>query len=218
MNKKLGQYLCNKYPKIFVDRYNEKSCMSGGFSCDDGWFFLIDRLCNHIQYEIDSPRYIIDKSLRNRLVSMWNKIMWNKIIYPITHILPSKIYYKIQDTCILDVKYVSDNIPQVVFDQVKEKMAELTIYYHGGNEYIAGVMSFACNLSRHVCEKCSKFHPNVSVSGHGKHGGWLKSTCLDCIDKDVKGWGETCDRDVIRVFAEATETTVKLPKKIKSRK
>ena len=52
MNKKNEQYLFRKYKKIFpggrkVDP--KMSLMCFGIMCDDGWFELIDKLCDSIQ-------------------------------------------------------------------------------------------------------------------------------------------------------------------------
>ena len=52
MNIKLDNYLVEKYPKIFINRYEEKTSMCG-FEHNDGWFWLIDQLCSSIQSYID---------------------------------------------------------------------------------------------------------------------------------------------------------------------
>jgi hypothetical protein len=56
MHKTLDDYLCNKYPKIFVERKlsPKESCMGRGFEHENGWFPLIDSLCHHIQEHIDN--------------------------------------------------------------------------------------------------------------------------------------------------------------------
>lgn len=53
MSPDLDQRLSERYPAIFADRTNPASCMSRGFSCGDGWFNLIDRLCCRIQWDVD---------------------------------------------------------------------------------------------------------------------------------------------------------------------
>lgn len=47
--------LVEKYPKIFADRYKSmmETCMCWGFECMDGWYDLIDNLCEEIQNYID---------------------------------------------------------------------------------------------------------------------------------------------------------------------
>ena len=53
--------LCERYPEIFKNRHNDltKTAMCWGFECGDGWFWLIDAMCeqllhkkNHIQDQI----------------------------------------------------------------------------------------------------------------------------------------------------------------------
>lgn len=55
MNKVLDDYLCDKYPKIFVERTlsPRESCMGRGFETGNGYFPLIDSLCHQIQAHID---------------------------------------------------------------------------------------------------------------------------------------------------------------------
>ena len=47
--------LCNKYPKIFANRYAtvQKTAMCWGFECGDGWYLLLDTLCSHLQWDIN---------------------------------------------------------------------------------------------------------------------------------------------------------------------
>ena len=55
MNKLLDNYLCKKYPKIFVERNlsPKESCLHCGLDVGNGWFSLIDNLCFKIQSHID---------------------------------------------------------------------------------------------------------------------------------------------------------------------
>ena len=55
MRDELDRTLCEKYPKIFVDRYASmtETCMCWGFEHGDGWYQIIDSLCANIQHHID---------------------------------------------------------------------------------------------------------------------------------------------------------------------
>ena len=55
MNKELDDLLCRRYPKIFADRRlpMTQSCMCWGFACGDGWFDLIDVVCERLQFWTD---------------------------------------------------------------------------------------------------------------------------------------------------------------------
>jgi hypothetical protein len=55
MNERLDQRLVEKYPKIFANRYADikTTAMCWGFEHGDGWYDIIDSLCNNIQHHID---------------------------------------------------------------------------------------------------------------------------------------------------------------------
>lgn len=56
MNKDLDAKLVAKYPKIFANRHKsmQETAMCWGFACGDGWYNIIDALCNQIQSYIDN--------------------------------------------------------------------------------------------------------------------------------------------------------------------
>ena len=60
MREELDKLLCEKYPKMFVNRHKsmQETCMCWGFSCGDGWFDLIDQLCSNIQNYIDQNKHL----------------------------------------------------------------------------------------------------------------------------------------------------------------
>ena len=55
MNQELDNYLCTTYPKLFAERNlpMDQTCMCWGFSCGEGWFNIINQLCQNIQWHID---------------------------------------------------------------------------------------------------------------------------------------------------------------------
>ena len=55
MRKELQDKLCKKYPKIFeeVGKSPQESCMAWGLDCGDGWYWLIDNLCENLQFNTD---------------------------------------------------------------------------------------------------------------------------------------------------------------------
>lgn len=56
MKTELDALLCERYPLIFADRNRsiQESCMGRGIACGDGWFDLIDTLCDCLQKSTDS--------------------------------------------------------------------------------------------------------------------------------------------------------------------
>lgn len=55
MSPELDKKLCDDYPKIFVNRHSSmgETAMCWGFSCGDGWYPLINKLCREIQWHLD---------------------------------------------------------------------------------------------------------------------------------------------------------------------
>ncbi len=55
MKKELDALLCQRYPRIFAERElsMKETAMCWGFSCGDGWFELIDALCERLQFWTD---------------------------------------------------------------------------------------------------------------------------------------------------------------------
>ncbi len=55
MKNELDTALCAKYPKIFGDRNKpmNETAMCWGFCCGEGWYNIIDQLCDNIQSHID---------------------------------------------------------------------------------------------------------------------------------------------------------------------
>ena len=55
MRQELDSLLCEKYPKMMVNRnkHMQETCMCWGFECGDGWFNILDKLMGNIQHHID---------------------------------------------------------------------------------------------------------------------------------------------------------------------
>ena len=55
MKQELDKLLCEKYPKMMVNRNKDmkETCMCWGFECGDGWFQILDSLMGNIQHHID---------------------------------------------------------------------------------------------------------------------------------------------------------------------
>jgi len=64
--------------------------------------------------------------------------------------------------------------------QVKEKFGGLRFYFHGGDDYIHGMVSFAEALSYKICEHCGSTN-NVTQTE-----GWIITLCEDCMKEYKK--------------------------------
>lgn len=56
MRPELDELLCQRYPEIFQDRHGDKTetSMCWGFCCGDGWFAILNELCNAISTQVEA--------------------------------------------------------------------------------------------------------------------------------------------------------------------
>lgn len=177
MSPEKDAYLCEKYPKIFVNRNSDvkESCMSWGFEIDDGWFQLINHACSLIQSHIDWKNEQIEKNIKFNLAIEKATIGDLSLLYEALSIKNPDIVStwqqeQIDKALAGELRKMSDMIPQLVADQIKEKFGTLRFYATGGDEYTNGVIRMAESMSCVTCEVCSK--PGMT---NGK--GWIKTTC-----------------------------------------
>jgi hypothetical protein len=178
------KFLCDKYPKIFKDRHGAptSTAMCWGFECGDGWFNIIDSLCELIQRHID-----------NSLEDHRRSIEWNSILFEARagNIAPMMEYYsklgydkkdldEAVNSALASTSYseVLEPIEQVVALQVKEKFGSLRFYFVGGDSYIDGAVNMAEYMSRKTCNDCG----NV---GTRSMTGWVSVRCEKCKNLSV---------------------------------
>ena len=136
MKPELDAQLCERYPKMMVNRNRSmmETTMYWGFECGDGWFDILDQLMGNIQHHIDWKE-------RQREVA----IRFNS------------------KAASGEMREVPKEISQVTVDQVKEKFGTLRFYYTGGDDYIDGLVSMAESMSGVTCETCG--NPGKSTGG-----------------------------------------------------
>ena len=175
MNKHLDDYLCKKYPKIFAERNlpMTQTCMCWGFP-DDGWFHIIDALCERIQHHLDEMVYRPKDGVLNQLKQKIRSFLMYK--FPIIS------YETLNKLIRVKWGYYPKGIPQVVANQVKEKFGRLRFYYSGGDEYISNIVSFTEYLSGRICEDCGAMNEKI-----GYTSGWITTVCAVC-NKNPENW------------------------------
>lgn len=203
MTKELDEKLCANYPKIFTNRYGDmkNTAMCWGFSCGDGWYWLIDRLCSNLQWNTDhnNKDYVIKDERLRKIIPVLQKIV-NKIpgkynlnrkkqINPLV-VLRGFLNGKIIDwKRSLECVYIESNrYPQVVASQVKEKFGGLRFYVEGSSKEQHAVISFAETLSYYVCETCG------STKNIGHTTGWITTLCEEC-GKENMYWVKDSDNE-----------------------
>jgi len=176
MSPELDKQLCEKYPKIFKNRYNDPkdSCIAFGIECGNGWYKIIDMLCMAATYTY-STSVSIDEEDGIRLG-----------VQPFTLKNVSTPHYSF-----------GIESPQIVADQVKEKFGTLRFYYHlefdpklvelnkSGkypeikeimnrySDYFDGIIHMAETMSSMICEETGK-EGEMHVSNGGRNG-WYKT-------------------------------------------
>ena len=116
MRQELDKLLCEKYPKMMVNRNKnmQETCMCWGFECGNGWFNILDQLMGNIQHHIDWK-----EKQRNWAIEFNSKAAQE------------------------EMRVVPESIPQVTLDQIKEKFGTLRFYYTGGDDIIDGMVRMA---------------------------------------------------------------------------
>lgn len=141
--------LKTKYPDIIPE--------NARLGCGDGWYQIIDCLCNLIQQHITQRTESIEwcekfnADLERAQANDWQD--WN----PLWRKTPWEI---------------PEPIAPVSVAQVKEKFGTLRFYYDGGDEYIRGAVTLAEFLSAHTCEVCGAKGKAVII-----RSSWKKTRC-----------------------------------------
>ncbi len=130
MTPELDQHIREKYPLIF-----SQPCDIG---INDGWFDIIDLLCNNIQHRID-----------NAVKQRQYAIEWNDQVNDPDNDWSDKASFIKREE-----RAVPELVEQVVAKQIKEKFGTLRFYYDGGDDYIRGLESMAASMTTRICEEC----------------------------------------------------------------
>ena len=177
MKQELDKLLCEKYPKMMVNRNKnmQETCMCWGFECGDGWFNILDQLMGSIQHHIDwkekQRKWAMDYNEMAAQAKAGNFDLFEATMKA----LPNDEYKekRLAEIVAGDFRTVPKSIPQVTLDQVKEKFGTLRFYYSGGDDYISGMVSLAESMTSVICESCG----NV---GERRGGGWVHTYCTPC--------------------------------------
>jgi hypothetical protein len=177
MKQELDKLLCEKYPKMMVNRNKDmkETCMCWGFDCGDGWFNILDQLMGNIQHHIDWKIKQRDGAIKYNDMAAQAKAGNFDLFEETMKALPNDEYKekRLGEIVVGDFREVPNTIPQVTLDQVKEKFGTLRFYYSGGDDYISGMVSLAESMSGVTCEGCGN-------PGESRGGGWIHTYCTPC--------------------------------------
>jgi hypothetical protein len=184
MKQELDKLLCEKYPKMMVNRNKnmQETCMCWGFECGDGWFNILDQLMGNIQHHIDwkekQRKWATDYNEMAAQAKAGNFDLFEET----TKAQPNDEYKekRLAEIVAGDFRQVPESIPQVTLDQVKEKFGTLRFYYSGGDDIIDGMVRMAESMTGVTCEECG----NV---GERRGGGWVHTYCTPCEEaREIK--------------------------------
>lgn len=160
MNDELDKKLCEKYPKIFINRNASmvESCMHWGLECGDGWYDTIDLTCASVSATYETSVSLTKQQAKELGVTpikgknakpLWwwpsdrrpRQIIGGKFKKLSPHkpnlremltYPPKFAWRKVKHFLFPTWTIYSLQIdpPQVVADQVKEKYGTLRFYYH----------------------------------------------------------------------------------------
>jgi len=179
MKKELDELLCEKYPKMMVNRDKpmQETCMCWGFDCGDGWFNILNQLMGNIQHHIDwrnrQREAVIKFNKLREAGQSGNAELFADLMaaeYGDKGFNADFIKKRAEEYMTTPLQPVPEEIPQVTLDQVKEKFGTLRFYYQGGDDYIRGLVSMAESMSGVTCEECG-------APGDRGGDGWITTLC-----------------------------------------
>jgi len=186
MKQELDALLCEKYPKMMVNRNKDmkETCMCWGFECGDGWYNILNQLMGNIQHHIDwkekQHNWAVKYNEMAQAGKSGNAELFADLVAKEYADQPTIGADYIRERCEEMIKNplrdVPELVPQVTLDQVKEKFGTLRFYYTGGDDYIRGMVTMAEAMSGCTCEGCGN-----PAKTHGP--GWIRTICGPCEEK-----------------------------------
>jgi hypothetical protein len=150
------------YPKMFTTQY-------GGFAVSQGWWPILEKLCNNIQHHIDWKNKQRERELV-RHAAYTNGYEALLKFYQGKSAEPSEWDEQNTRVTMEEGVEVPDEVPQVEVHQIKEKFGGLRFYYGGGDAEISGMVRMAESWADVACEECGAI-------GKRRDGGWIRTLC-----------------------------------------
>lgn len=158
-----SNYMEEKYPRMFKGR------RYGGFAVGEGWYHILDQLCERIYSNIMWKRRSRAYDLLFNRARARGKDSLIKFMSKGGKVQPWHIT-EAEESLANSPRPVTDPIKHIHVEQIKEKFGGLRFYYQGGDEEIHGMVSMAEIWAGNVCEECGE-------RGTRRSGGWVRTLC-----------------------------------------
>lgn len=175
-----------QYPLIFSLYGNKESRMpiGWGIAIDDGWYKLIDNLCQLIQHHIDSTNTQHENALKYNEMAVACRTgdftafdEWYKD--PLAQYVITLRQQMANGTA--ELRDVPDQVNQVVANQIKEKFGGLRFYVGGTDDYVRGAIALAESMSYSICDQCGNKgrvgNQDIPMDSQEKVGGYYATRC-----------------------------------------
>jgi len=164
MNAELTKKLYDKYPAIFAIR---ESCMKWGFECGDGWFQLLDTLCEALTYTYGGVE------CASADVS-WLRLKWPLPFFKYEP--PTVIADQVKEKFGTLRFYYHLDMGPAFEDQAKKYPKTARSIITAYSSYINGIIHMAETMSGHTCELTGLLGVMHTAGGPG---GWRKVLNVD---------------------------------------
>lgn len=165
MKKELELKLVELYPEIFRDYGGDMryTCMAWGMTCGDGWYSLLDSLCQTIE--------LITKGKDAQVIADQVKEKFGAL----------RFYYHIErKPNILDKtrNTLQNFMCRHGWGRQYNKIIEWKgKYYKSVCEKVSDAVGYAEMQSYRICDRCGG-------PGERRGGGWVRVTCIECDQKE----------------------------------
>jgi hypothetical protein len=193
MNQELDDYLVKRYPQFLKGR-NESpphSPMRYGFQCRDGWFNLLNMLC---------------ESIENHIINVKRNNEFNQTQIDLAKAGKPEKMHDWMRTLYEKGELVTKKVPEISVEEVKEKFGELRFSVKGADDEIRGMIQMAKSMSATICEECGKPGKLGSTDS-----GWMRVLCKEHSTKSVQ---KLAMKSIIQALGNGEDMTLEVAKVI----